>query len=78
MPIEQSGRAANVGTGVIREFRGKGLGLLMKQHSLTRAATAGITRVITANDDTNAPMLAINAHLGYEPLSVGHAWVLER
>ncbi len=74
----QTGRAANGGTGVIRDFRGRGLGLLLKQHSLTWAAVAGITRVITQNDETNAPMLAINARLGYEPFSVGHAWVLER
>ena len=72
------GRAANAGTGVIPGFRGRGLGLLMKQHSLARAAAVGITRVITQNDDTNAPMLAINARLGYEPFAVGHAWVLER
>jgi len=73
-----SGRAANSGTGVLREHRGRGLGLLMKQHSLARAAAAGITRVTTQNDETNAPMLAINSHLGYEPFAVGHAWVLER
>ena len=34
--------------------------------------------MITQNDETNAPMLAINATLGYQPLSTGHAWVLER
>lgn len=73
-----TGRAANGGTGVIREHRGRGLGLLMKQHSLARAAAAGITRVMTQNDETNAPMLAINARLGYEPFAVGYAWVLER
>ena len=67
----ETGRAANAGTGVIRAFRGRGLGLLMKQHSLARAAAAGITTVITQNDDTNAPMLAINAKLGYAPLSSG-------
>ena len=74
----ETGRAMNAGTGVIRAFRGRGLGFLMKQHSLARAAAAGITKVITQNDDTNAPMLAINAKLGYAPLSSGHAWVLER
>lgn len=74
----ETGRAGNGGTGVMRDFRGRGLGLLMKQHSLGWAAAAGVTRVITQNDDTNAPMLAINARLGYEPFSVGHAWVLER
>lgn len=73
-----AGRAANAGTGVIRELRGNGIGLLMKHHSLARAAAAGITRVVTDNDDTNAPMLAINEQLGYEPFSVGHSWVLER
>lgn len=73
-----TGRAANGGTGVLPDFRGRGLGLLLKQHSLTWAAAAGITTVITQNDETNAPMLAINARLGYERLSVGHAWVLER
>ena len=57
--------------------RGRGLGLLMKHHSLAAAAELGITRVVTQNDDTNAPMLAINRHLGYEPFSVGYAWVLE-
>lgn len=74
----EHGRAANAGTGVIPSFRGRRLGLLMKQRSLTWAAAAGITRVITQNDETNAPMLAINARLGYTPFSVGHAWVLER
>ena len=62
----------------MRAFRGRGLGLLMKRHSLALAAAAGITRVITQNDETNAPMLAINAKLGYQPLSSGHSWVRER
>ena len=66
-----TGRARNAGTGVVPDFRGRGLGLLMKRHALALAAARGITRVITQNDDTNAPMLAINAKLGYEPLSKG-------
>ena len=74
----ETGRGGNSGTGVIPAFRGRGIGLAMKQHSLSWAAAAGITRVITQNDATNAPMLAINARLGYEPFAVGHAWVLER
>lgn len=72
-----SGRAMNGGTGVLRAYRGRGLGLLLKQHSLARAAAVGITRVVTDNDATNAPMLAINATLGYRPLSVGHTWLRE-
>jgi len=74
----ETGRGGNSGTGVIPAFRGRGIGLAMKQRSLSWAAAAGITRVITQNDATNAPMLAINARLGYEPFAVGHAWVLER
>jgi len=73
----ETGRAMNGGTGVIPAYRGRGLGLLVKQHSLARAAAAGITLVITLNDETNAPMLAINRKLGYRPLSTGHRWVLE-
>lgn len=72
-----SGRAMNVGTGVVRSHRGLGLGLLMKRHVLARAAAAGITRVVTHNDETNTPMLAINRRLGYQPLAVSHWWVWE-
>jgi RimJ/RimL family protein N-acetyltransferase len=68
----------NAGTGVLRAHRGRGFGLLMKQHSLAWAAAAGITRVVTQNDETNAPMLAINERLGYRPFATSHAWVLER
>ena len=67
----ETGRAMNAGTGVVRAFRGRGLGLLMKRHSLALAAAAGITKVITQNDETNAPMLAINAELGYRAALVG-------
>jgi GNAT superfamily N-acetyltransferase len=73
----ETGRGSNAGTGVMRSHRGCGLGLLMKQHSLAAAAEVGITRVVTQNDETNAPMLAINRRLGYRELSVGYAWVLE-
>ncbi len=62
----------------MRAPRGRGLGLLVKQRSLAQAAAAGITRVMTQNDETNAPMLAINRKLGYTPLSVGHTQVFER
>jgi GNAT superfamily N-acetyltransferase len=73
----ETDRGSNSGTGVMRAHRGRGLGLLMKQHSLAAAAGVGITRVFTQNDYTNAPMLAINRRLGYEEFSTGHAWVLE-
>ncbi|MFD5467346.1 GNAT family N-acetyltransferase [Kitasatospora sp. NPDC127059] len=49
-----------------REFRGRGLSKLAKLESLRLAAAAGYRRAYTSNDTTNAPMLAINAWLGYE------------
>ena len=81
--LDDSPRVAALLTAVFDDrvtpaFRGRGLGHLMKQVSLTRAAASGITRVITQNDDTNAPMVAINERLGYTPFSTGHSWVLER
>lgn len=73
----QTKRGLNAGTGVLRAFRGRGLGLLLKRQSLSRAAAAGIAQVATHNDDTNTPMLAINRRLGYRPLSTSHWWVHE-
>ncbi|MQS14412.1 GNAT family N-acetyltransferase [Streptomyces kaniharaensis] len=49
-----------------REFRGRGLSKLAKRESLRLAAAAGYRSAYTANDATNAPMLAVNAWLGYE------------
>ncbi|GAA2782973.1 GNAT family N-acetyltransferase [Kitasatospora sp. CM 4170] len=49
-----------------RAFRGRGLSKLAKLESLRRAREAGYRRAYTSNDATNAPMLAINAWLGYE------------
>jgi GNAT superfamily N-acetyltransferase len=46
--------------------RGRGLAKLAKTDSLHRARAAGLTDAFTNNDDANAPMLAINAWLGYE------------
>ena len=62
------GRAANAFTATMPQFRGRGFALGAKIASMRWAAANGITRVSTWNDDTNAPMLAINARLGYEPL----------
>ena len=59
-------QAWSILTGVAPEFRGTGLGYLVKAESLRRARAAGVTEVFTANSDGNAPMLAINRRLGYE------------
>ncbi|MFE2411136.1 GNAT family N-acetyltransferase [Kitasatospora sp. NPDC059408] len=49
-----------------REFRGRGLSKLAKLESLRLAAAAGYRHAYTSNDTTNAPMLAVNAWLGYQ------------
>jgi GNAT superfamily N-acetyltransferase len=61
------GRAFNEYTATLRSHRGRGLALLVKLASLRWAAASGITAVWTTNDETNAPMLAVNRRLGYEP-----------
>ena len=68
------GRAQNNLAGTLRPFRGRGLALLLKSHSLHRAAALGATIAITDNDETNAPMLAVNTKLGYRPFARRIEW----
>jgi GNAT superfamily N-acetyltransferase len=69
-----SGRAQNNLAGTRRRFRGRGLVTLLKSHSLHRAAALGATIAITDNDETNAPMLAVNTKLGYRPFTRRIEW----
>jgi GNAT superfamily N-acetyltransferase len=61
-------RGFNTFTATLPEHRGRGLAVAVKTASLRWAAANGITQVSTMNDDTNAPMLAVNRRLGYRPL----------
>ncbi|MEU6219760.1 GNAT family N-acetyltransferase [Streptomyces sp. NPDC047022] len=61
-----AGRYGTAMTGTARDFRGRGLAKLVKNHSLHRARAAGLTEAFTGNDTTNGPMLAINKWFGYE------------
>jgi GNAT superfamily N-acetyltransferase len=63
----ESHRAISMFTGTVPEYRGRGLGLAAKLASIQWAAANGITQMATSNDETNAPMLAINRRLGYRP-----------
>jgi GNAT superfamily N-acetyltransferase len=54
-------------TGTLRDYRGRGLARLAKQATIHWAAEAGLQFLVTSNDDTNAPMLALNERLGYAP-----------
>jgi GNAT superfamily N-acetyltransferase len=55
------------GTGTRRAHRGRGLAKAAKAHSLHLARAAGYREAFTGNDDGNAPMLAVNRWLGYQP-----------
>jgi GNAT superfamily N-acetyltransferase len=63
----ESRRAFTESTGTMPHARGRGLATAVKLASLRWAAANGITSVWTTNDETNAPMLAVNDRLGYRP-----------
>jgi len=53
-------------TGVVRKYRGRGIGRAVKMAVLKQAIEQNVARVRTDNDETNGPMLHINEGLGYE------------
>lgn len=59
--------AYNAFTGVLREYRGRGLSCALKLMAIQRACQYGATCIRTDNDSQNAPMLAVNRKLGYQP-----------
>ncbi|MEV1143270.1 GNAT family N-acetyltransferase [Micromonospora sp. NPDC049799] len=56
-------------TGTLPRHRGRGFALLAKRAALHRAAARGVRVAYTSNDEANAPMLAVNARLGYRPVA---------
>lgn len=64
---EASGTMYTFHTSVDREYRGRGIALALKLLSVQTARRYGATLMRTHNDETNAPMLAINRKLGYQP-----------
>ena len=72
--IAPDGRAVTDMTGTLRDYRGRGLALLAKRATLVNAAKRGVELVSTENDETNAPMLRVNEHLGYRPIGSTLGW----
>jgi GNAT superfamily N-acetyltransferase len=68
-------RALNGFTGTLRAYRGLRLARLAKLASIAWAAENGIDSIVTENDETNAPMLAVNVSLGYRPYAAWLAYV---
>jgi mycothiol synthase len=52
-------------TGVLREYRGRGIARAVKLAILKQAIAESVAAVRTDNDETNAPMLHVNEELGY-------------
>ena len=65
--LREGVRAAAEYAGTARSHRGRGLATLAKLASTRAARDAGVERITTENDVENAPMLAINRRLGFEP-----------
>ena len=61
-------------TGTLRDYRGRGLALLVKRATLVNAARRGVEFVSTENDETNGPMLRVNEKLGYRPAGSTLRW----
>jgi GNAT superfamily N-acetyltransferase len=55
-------------TAVLRAYRGRGIAREMKNATIAWSIEHGLTALETGNDVANAPMRAVNARLGYEPL----------
>ena len=70
-------RAANAFTGVLPELRGRGLARLVKLAVIRHLAAAGVLFLVTENDRTNAPMLAVNTRLGFQPHGAHYNYVRE-
>lgn len=64
-------------TATAPSHRGRGLARRVKTAALHRAAAAGATTAYTSNDESNAPMLAVNTHLGYRPIATQLACVAD-
>jgi GNAT superfamily N-acetyltransferase len=73
----EAARAFSMFTGTLRPYRGRGLALAVKLASIRWAAANGITQLVTTNDETNAPMLAVNRRLGYRPAGRRVEYVLD-
>jgi RimJ/RimL family protein N-acetyltransferase len=64
---KEGNHAYNAFTGVLREFRGRGIAQALKLQTILLAKREGVRYIRTRNDSTNTPMLAINRKLGYQP-----------
>jgi GNAT superfamily N-acetyltransferase len=55
-------------TAVRRAYRGRGIAAALKRATIAWAVEHGLEALDTGNDETNAPMRAVNLALGYRPV----------
>ena len=77
LTVHGDGHATNGLTGVVPSLRGRGVAQALKLRTIIWARENGIDHIDTSNDAENAPMLAINVRLGYEPLPARFEWLKE-
>jgi GNAT superfamily N-acetyltransferase len=61
--------ASHYMTTVRRRWRGRGIGLALKQHTIAWAAAQGLTELESDPHDDNVALRAINERLGYEDVT---------
>lgn len=59
-------RMENAFTGVLRDYRGRGIAQALKVRTIMYAKQSGVSEILTENDSVNAPILAVNKKLGYK------------
>jgi GNAT superfamily N-acetyltransferase len=55
-------------TATSRRVRGRGIARALKYATVAQAIELGVQHIRTSNDGENAPILHINAEMGYKPL----------
>jgi hypothetical protein len=55
-------------TATLRRVRGRGIARAMKYQTIAQAIALGMPTIRTQNDGENAPILHINADMGYAPI----------
>jgi GNAT superfamily N-acetyltransferase len=55
-------------TGTSRKVRGRGIARALKYATVAQAIELGVRRIRTNNDGQNAPILHLNAEMGYTPI----------
>ena len=64
----QRGVPSTAFTGTAPGVRGRGLARALKYETVAQAISLGAERIRTSNDGENAPILHLNAEMGYQPI----------